>query len=378
MLGRIVAVKVLSGERTDEETLKRFKNEAPDAARLDHENIARVHYVGEDRGWNYIVFEYIEGLNLRELVEQKGPLPLAEAVSYTLQVAEALDHAARRDVIHRDIKPSNVLVTPGGRAKLVDMGLARFYQVESSQADLTASGVTLGTFDYISPEQARDPRNTDVRSDLYSLGCTLYYMLTGLPPFPEGTVLQKLLSHTSDEPPDPRFYRPELSEEVTAIVGKLLAKDPADRYQEPNQLIGQLLLLSEQLGLPNVGRLGAVWIAPDDTPNSFLERHLPWAAPAIALLAAVFFVYLFSSPSGSLETQQAELDFGRSSVASRPATAKGPAEMPARPRVLNQEAAAERPTAADFPPQPKPLEAPAAGQASSEKTPPASPAGASP
>jgi serine/threonine protein kinase len=174
MLGRTVAVKVLAQDHgSDEETVRRFKNEAQSAARLDHENIARVYYVGKDSGWNYIVFEFIDGINIRDLVEQKGPLTLEETISYTLQIAEALSHASERDVVHRDIKPSNILVTPEGRAKLVDMGLARLHQVESKQDDLTASGVTLGTFDYISPEQARDPRSTDVRGDLYSLGCTL-------------------------------------------------------------------------------------------------------------------------------------------------------------------------------------------------------------
>src|SRR5262249_22656426 len=156
---RIVAVKVLSQEQSsDEETLRRFQNEAQSAARLDHENISRVHYVGEDRTWHYIVFEFIEGLNLRDVVEQQGPLSLTDAVSYTVQIVEALVHASQRDVVHRDIKPSNVLITPQGRAKLVDMGLARLHQVEPAANDLTASGVTLGTFDYISPEQARDPR----------------------------------------------------------------------------------------------------------------------------------------------------------------------------------------------------------------------------
>ena len=202
-LGRIVAIKVLSRERTDPETLRRFQNEAQSAARLDHENIARVYYVGEDQGLHFIVFEFIEGVNIRDLVEKNGPLPLSDAISYVLQVAEALEHASQRQVVHRDIKPSNVLVTAEGRAKLVDMGLARL-RMESDREDLTASGVTLGTFDYISPEQARDPRIADVRSDLYSLGCTFYFMLTGQPPFPDGTLLQKLLSHSSEHPADPR------------------------------------------------------------------------------------------------------------------------------------------------------------------------------
>ncbi len=236
MLGRTVAVKVVSRDETNEETLRRFRNEAQSAARLDHPNIARVYYVGEDKGWNYIVFEYIEGVNVRDLVEHNGPLSLEDAIKYTLQMAEALEHASQRDVTHRDIKPSNILIMIDGRAKLVDMGLARLHQVESSTEDLTASGVTLGTFDYISPEQARDPRNTDVRSDLYSLGCTLFYMLTGQPPFPEGTVLQKLLSHSSEEPPDVLTYRPELPGDIAAVVKKLLAKLPEQRFQSPRDL----------------------------------------------------------------------------------------------------------------------------------------------
>jgi serine/threonine-protein kinase len=222
-LDREVAVKVLSADQSaDDETLRRFRNEAQSAARLNHDNIAHVFYVGQDRGVHYIVFEFIEGVNIRDLVEQHGPLPLEEAVSYTYQIAQALEHASQRAVIHRDIKPSNVLITPDGKAKLVDMGLARLNQLARSD-DLTASGVTLGTFDYISPEQARDPRSADVRSDLYSLGCSFFFMLTGRPPFPDGTVLQKLLQHQGDSPPDPREFRPELPAEVTNILAGLLA-----------------------------------------------------------------------------------------------------------------------------------------------------------
>ncbi len=280
MLNRIVAVKVLSRVQSDdEETLRRFKNEAQSTARLDHDNIGRVHYVGEDRGWHYIVFEFIEGVNLRELVSRDGPLPLADVVSYTLQMADALAHASERDVVHRDIKPSNVLITPAGRAKLVDMGLARLHQVEHPDHDLTASGVTLGTFDYISPEQARDPRHADVRSDLYSLGCTVYYMLTGQPPFPEGTVLQKLLQHQADEAPDPRQLRPDLPEEMSRIVRTLLAKTPQQRYQRPAELTADLLALADQYGLqvpqPTAGPRTPV----EPVKLSWTSRHLPWLMP---------------------------------------------------------------------------------------------------
>ena len=290
-LNRTVAVKVLStGQPGNEETEKRFQNEAQSVARLDHENIARVYYVGEDRGLHYIVFEHIEGENIRDLVHRQGPFSLADAINHVLQIAEALVHASQRDVVHRDIKPSNILITPAGRAKLVDMGLARLHHVDRSDSDLTASGVTLGTFDYISPEQARDPRNADVRSDLYSLGCTLYFMLTGRPPFPEGTVLQKLLRHQGDEAPDPREFRPELPEEVSQITSKLLAKSPRDRYQQPHELIGELISLAERYSVPLGRSNNTVWVASGSPDESTWRRHLPWLVPAVLLLAIVLVV----------------------------------------------------------------------------------------
>ena len=297
-LSRSVAVKVLPPQQAgDSESLLRFRNEARSAARLDHESIARVHYVGEDRGLPYIVFEFIEGTNIRRLIEHKGPLPLGEAVSYTLQVADALTHAAARGVVHRDIKPSNVLVTSEGRVKVIDMGLARLQQDDEAATDLTASGVTLGTFDYISPEQARDPRTVDVRSDIYSLGCTFFYMLTGRPPFPEGTVLQKLLQHQGDEPPSVRQFRPGLPEEVSAVLKRMLAKDRARRYQDPGQLVDHLVALAERVGLQPIGPGRRVWMAPPEPRVTLLERHLPWVAPIAALVCIVLLLdFLWSSP----------------------------------------------------------------------------------
>lgn len=295
-LNRIVALKVLARDHADEdEKVRRFQNEAQSAARLDHDHIARVYFVGQDCGMHYIVFEYIEGINLRDLVERKGPLSLDEAVSFTLQIAEALAHASSRDVVHRDIKPSNVLITPQGRAKLVDMGLARLHQVEHSQNDLTSSGVTLGTFDYISPEQARDPRCADVRSDIYSLGCTLYYVLTARPPFPEGNVLQKLLQHNNEPPPDPADYNPDLPEAVSKLMRKMLAKDPRRRHQKASELVADLLGLVDQLGLSTKGLESIAWTTPKPPRITWIERHAPWAAPLVLLVAIVLLLDWWSS-----------------------------------------------------------------------------------
>ena len=152
-LDRVVAVKVLAGRQADdEEMLRRFRNEAQSAARLDHENIGRVHAVGSENGWHYIVLEYIEGRNVRDMVREDGPFDIARTVDVAIQVADALEHASQRAVVHRDIKPSNIVITPAGRARIVDMGLARLHQMAGDR-DLTISGMTLGTFDYISPER---------------------------------------------------------------------------------------------------------------------------------------------------------------------------------------------------------------------------------
>ncbi|MEN6457333.1 MAG: serine/threonine-protein kinase [Thermoguttaceae bacterium] len=295
-LGRMVAIKVLPPEQAGEaDAAQRFQNEAQSAARLDHENIARVYGVGEDRGLFYIIFEFVEGVNIRDLVERNGSLTLADALSYTLQTAEALAHADARSVVHRDIKPSNVLITPEGRVKLIDMGLARLRHVEPNAADLTASGVTLGTFDYISPEQARNPRNADVRSDIYSLGCTLFFMLTGRPPFPDGTVLQKLLQHQGDEPPDVRQLRPELPEGTTPLLRKMMAKEPERRYATPSELAGDLMRLADEAGLESVGPSSKVWWTATRPTVGFFRRHLPWMAPVAALVCVVFLLHVYWS-----------------------------------------------------------------------------------
>lgn len=289
-LNRVVAVKVLSRQQSaDEEMLRRFRNEAQSAARLDHENIGRVHAVGSEDGWHFIVFEFIEGRNLREVVSEHGPFDLARTIDVAIQVADALEHAADRDVVHRDIKPSNIIITPAGRARLVDMGLARLHQVAGDQ-DLTASGMTLGTFDYISPEQARDPRSADVRSDLYSLGCTIFYMLAGRPPFAEGTMVQKLLQHQQDPPPPIESFRPDVPKRFAAVLTRLMAKDPADRQQRPAELIAELVAFADEEGIDIAASRPAVLAAAESFPLPVEQGPrsvLPWLVPLMGLAAVV-------------------------------------------------------------------------------------------
>ncbi|MBA4106567.1 MAG: hypothetical protein C0485_12480 [Pirellula sp.] len=285
-LDRIVAVKVVSSQRVDDEDLqRRFLVEAQSTARLDHPNIARVHYIGRDRGLPYIVFEYIDGENIRDLVAERGPLPVAESVSYVYQIAHALAHAWQREVVHRDIKPSNILVTVDGQAKLVDMGLARLRQMnDETEQELTATGITLGTFDYISPEQARDPRIADTRSDIYSLGCTLFYMLAGQAPFAQGTALQKLLQHQSDRPPDLRSFRSDVPDSVSRVVRRMLAKAPADRHQTPIDLIADLAEILEELDTPlPFAATTLPWTMPPRTVPRW-RKHALWSAPLAGLI----------------------------------------------------------------------------------------------
>jgi serine/threonine protein kinase len=247
-LDRFVALKILPPEMAaDPENIKRFHQEARAAAKLDHENIARVYFCGEDQRLHFIAFEFVEGQNLRTLLERRGRLPVREAVHYLLQIATGLAHAASRGVVHRDIKPSNIIITPSGRAKLVDMGLARSLAPHDNR-QLTQSGVTLGTFDYISPEQALEPRDADVRSDIYSLGCTFYHMLTGQPPVPEGTAAKKLHHHQHVAPPDPRQINPDIPDEVAIVLQRMMAKDPKDRYQKAEHLVQHLIQIAQKLG----------------------------------------------------------------------------------------------------------------------------------
>jgi len=293
-LDRLVALKLLPPEQAnDSDVVQRFYQEARAAARLDHENIARVYSIGHESGYHYIAFEYIEGQSIRQKVASDGPLSVAETVNYTLQITSALIHASERGVVHRDIKPSNIVVTPHGRAKLVDMGLARRFERGKDDDDgLTQPGTTLGTFDYISPEQARDPRDVDIRSDLYSLGCTIYHMLTGSPPFPEGTVTQKLLQHQKEPAPDVRASNPSVPADLAAIVSKLMAKERDRRYQTPELLVRDLLTVAGALGLRSVSPEGLVWMSA--APGRSWERHLVWGLPTVVLAAVVVWLVWWS------------------------------------------------------------------------------------
>jgi serine/threonine protein kinase len=239
-LRRPCALKVLPKDKAKNPTLvKRFKAEAHAAANLRHENIVAVFEADEADGLSYIALEYVDGTDVARLVEQRGTIPLKRSIEIVRQVAKALEHAHQQGIVHRDIKPGNLLVRRDGVVKLADMGLARNLD-DNADTSITRAGTTVGTVDYMSPEQARDSKAADVRSDIYSLGCTWYFMLTGHPPFPEGSLTNKLRAHAETPLPDPRTDHPAISEAVFGVIRRMTDKKPAKRYQTPTELLADL------------------------------------------------------------------------------------------------------------------------------------------
>jgi hypothetical protein len=241
--GREVALKVLQPDVVagKPNLVERFRREAQAGARLRHDNLVTLHEFGEAGGTCYLVMELVEGTNLYDYITRHGPLDPEMARQLLIQVSRALDYIHHQGIVHRDIKPANVLLTEKNGhiiAKLSDLGLAR--QTREEEFRLTREGCTVGTVDYMSPEQARNSELADIRSDLYSLGCTFYHMLTGKPPFSEGSLPERLFKHAEAEPANVRSLNPAVPVPLAAIVRRLLAKKPAERYQTPEELLADL------------------------------------------------------------------------------------------------------------------------------------------
>ncbi|MBN9522470.1 protein kinase [bacterium] len=237
-----VAVKVLPPAKADQPAaLGRFYREARAAGTLQHPNIVRTHDIDQDGNLHFIVMDYVDGTNLLDVVKRFGPMDLGRATSYVRQVALALDSAFRSGIIHRDIKPGNVLIDRAGTARLLDMGLARFFKDHTDQLTVKYDDkIVLGTADYVAPEQVANSHSVDIRADVYGLGATYYFLLAGHPPFPTGTVSQKLLWHRTKEPTPIQQVRPDVPDGVAAIVARMMAKDPKARFQTPAQVAAEL------------------------------------------------------------------------------------------------------------------------------------------
>jgi hypothetical protein len=242
LMERVVALKVMSRALVGNAAgVERFRREFKTSARLAHPNIVVAHDAEQAGDLHFLVMEYVEGTDLARWVVERGPLPIAEACRYARQAALGLQHAHEHGMIHRDIKPHNLMRTRDGTLKILDFGLARLAaEAGSGPSAVTGQGTLLGTVDYLAPEQADDARQADIRSDIYSLGCTLYHLLSGQPPFPRGTLVQKVMAHTERQPPSLLEFRPDLPPGLARVVERMMAKPPEQRYQTPAEVAAAL------------------------------------------------------------------------------------------------------------------------------------------
>jgi WD40 repeat protein/tRNA A-37 threonylcarbamoyl transferase component Bud32 len=289
-LGRVVALKVIRQERlTNTDAVRRFQRETRATSQMSHPNIVRAVDADQIGDTLFIAMEYVDGIDLSKLVKRDGPMPIGQACEFIRQGALGLQHAHECGLVHRDVKPSNLIVTRTGPqgagfglVKILDLGLAR--AVEPSLADMTATlthaGCVIGTPDYISPEQARDSRTVDIRSDLYSLGCTLYYLLTAQVPFPGGTGMEKLFKHQLEAPPPLPQLRSGLPRGLVNVVVSLMAKKPEERPQTPAEaavLLQAFAQTNQAMPAVRSQALKPTQTAAetDATPRSFRTRGAP-------------------------------------------------------------------------------------------------------
>jgi serine/threonine protein kinase len=248
-LKRQVALKILRDDHTSNTTaLKRFQAEAEAVARISHPNVVQVYAVGEQDGQRYMALEYVDGRNLRDYLERKGPPDLPVAVSILKQVAAGLQRAAELGLVHRDVKPENILLTRKVEVKVTDFGLSRYFATDGQPVSLTQSGMTLGTPLYMSPEQVQG-HAVDHRSDLYSFGVTAYHLLAGFPPFKGNTAFEVAAKHVQQTPEPLSSFRPDLPADLHALVHKLMAKNPADRYQTAKDVSRDLTKIQKGMAM---------------------------------------------------------------------------------------------------------------------------------
>jgi serine/threonine-protein kinase len=284
LLERNVALKVLHPHYAgDDEYVERFRREARSVAQLSHPHIVTVIDRGEDDGQQFIVFEYVDGENLKQLVERTGPLPTRRAIELAVEIADALAFAHEHGLIHRDVKPQNVLLTPDGDAKVTDFGIARSFEVEHG---MTQTGTVLGTSNYLSPEQAGGKPTTPA-TDVYSLGVVVYELLTGDVPFPGENFVAIAMKHINDPPPDLLERRPDVPLRLAAAVDRALEKDPARRFATMTEFAAELRRCLAELDTPDAER---TLIVPSRVVKESRPQRVRAArrrAPIYVLLALV-------------------------------------------------------------------------------------------
>jgi serine/threonine-protein kinase len=284
-LDRQVAVKVMHREMSEQaEQLERFRQEARSVAKISHPGVVAVIDAGQDGGYPYIVFEYVEGETLKQRLARLGALDTQEALAYAIEVATGLAVAHDRQMVHRDVKPQNVLIDAEGHAKLTDFGISRRLE----QDGLTATGRVLGTTDYVAPEQAMD-RGVDIRSDVYSLGVVLFEMLTGDVPFHADSQVGVAMKHVNEELPDVQQRRPDLSAATALVVERATAKNPDRRYQRIEEMIDDLSAALEVEAARAGSTTGEATSVLDalPPPRRGLSRRARWSGAAVIVAVAV-------------------------------------------------------------------------------------------
>ena len=244
IMGRVVAVKVLPRGKSTPEAIASFSREIRNQAQLQHPNLVHAYDAGHDGNVHFLVTEYVPGTDLRKFVRRRGRLSMEAAASIIAQAADGLEHAHSQGLIHRDVKPGNLLVTPQGHVKLSDLGLAACTGQDSPH--LARPDKVVGTADYLAPEQILDPTSVGPVTDVYSLGCTLYYAVTGKVPFPGGTTSDKARAHCNTEPLNPKRLNPELTDDFVAVIAAMMAKKPEDRLQSATEVALRLSPWADQ------------------------------------------------------------------------------------------------------------------------------------
>jgi serine/threonine protein kinase len=241
LMRRRVAIKVLpSNHAEDPSRVRRFHREARAVASLDHPHVVRAFDVDQDGDVHFLVMEYVQGRDLKTIVDQDGPLPPVTAAEYIRQAAEGLACAHQFGLVHRDMKPANLIIDPHGSVKVLDLGLASVKDDVDGAITSEFDDKVLGTVDFLAPEQALNSHIVDGRADIYSLGCTLYFALTGHPPFGDGSLGQRIMAHQMRQPPDIRQQRPDVPEGIVQICRRMMAKSPSARYQNMQEVAAAL------------------------------------------------------------------------------------------------------------------------------------------